>query len=94
MREGEFEDLRVVLASAKAELARVRWEGRVCAAEAEKDEPKAANVKLKAAFGRLASETDGLRAQIADPGGVDPGGVEVIGSPDSSPPSPCFVTIA
>ena len=41
----------------------------MCAAEAEKDEPKAANVELEAAFGRLASETDGLRAQIAESAG-------------------------
>jgi chromosome segregation ATPase len=37
MMEGEFEELRVVLVSAKVELVRVRWEGRVCTAEAKKD---------------------------------------------------------
>ena len=48
---------------------RDRWEGKVRAAEAERDELKAANVELEAAFGRLASETDGWRAQIAESAG-------------------------
>ncbi len=48
---------------------RERWEGWVCATEAEKDKLKAANVKLEAAFCRLTSETDGLQAQIAESAG-------------------------